>query len=147
MAFVETLFPPCINTLKYWFEKQRHGQQEPWILIADAPSASHTSRRGVNMLHLNTKIKLFPHYDATSGLLAPLTLLQPSLDAWLTTFSAVMILQYQNHCLLGVGGVQTGAGFILAQLRIFKPRRHLMTKTSTRSVLIRRNLRVAHGEL
>lgn len=83
----------------------------------------------------------------TSGLLAPLTLLQPSLDAWLTTFSAVMILQYQNHCLLSVRGVQTGASFILAQLRIFIPRRPLIIQTSARSVLIGRNFRVARGEL
>lgn len=136
-----------MNTLKYWFDKQRQGQQEPWTRTADAPSASHTSRRGVNMLHLNTQIKLFPHNEATTGLLAALTLLQPSLDAWLTTFSAVMILQYQNLCLLSVGGVQTRASFIPAQLRIFIPSRPLVTKTSTRSVLIRHNLRVAYKVL
>lgn len=90
---------------------------------------------------------LFPHNDATSGLLAPLTLLQPSLDAWLTTFSAVMILQYKNHCLLGVGGVQTRTSFILAQLRIFIPRRPLITKTSARSVLIGHNVRITHAKL
>lgn len=39
-------------TWNCWLEKQRHGQQEPWILMVDAPSALHTSRRGVNMLHL-----------------------------------------------------------------------------------------------
>lgn len=93
------------------------------------------------------KSNFLPHNDATSGLLAPLTLLQPSLDAWLTTFSAVMILQYQDHCLLSVGGVQTGASFILAQLRIFIPRRPLIIKTSARSVLIGSNFRVALGEL
>lgn len=89
---------------------------------------------------------LFPHNDVANWLLAPLTLLQPSLDAWLITFSAVMILQYQNHCLLGVGGVQSRASFILAELRIFIPRRPLITKTSARSALIGCNLRVAHGE-
>ena len=45
-----------ISTWNCWLEKQRHGQQEPWILAADAPSASHTSRSGVNMLHLKNTV-------------------------------------------------------------------------------------------
>lgn len=43
-----------LTTWKRWLEEQRQGQQEPWILTVDTPSASHTSRSGVNMLHLDT---------------------------------------------------------------------------------------------
>lgn len=68
------------------------------------------------------------------------TLVQPSLDAWLITFSAVMILQHQNHCLLNLGGVSNwGMLYSSTTERIFIPSRPLVTETSARSVLIGHN--------
>lgn len=48
------------------------------------------------------------------------------LDAWLVTFSAVMILHGQNHWELSVRRGQTGSCFNWAQLRIFIPSRPLV---------------------
>lgn len=40
-------------TWNSWLDKQRHGQQGPWIRMVAAPLESHTSKSGVNMLHLS----------------------------------------------------------------------------------------------
>lgn len=77
------------------------------------------------------------------------TLVQPSLDAWLITFSAVMILQHQNHCLLNLGGVQIGACFIRAQLREYLYQVDLWSPKPLpgQSELDTTSLSVAYGEL
>lgn len=75
------------------------------------------------MLHLKTQSANTQHISLHNPAISRYTgqyftqVAQPGLDAWLITFSAVMILQHQNHCLLGVGRVQIGACFIRAQLR------------------------------
>lgn len=81
-------------TWNCWLEKQRCGQQEPCTLtLAEASSDPHTSRRGVNMLHLKTpSAQHLPTWSCNQqrGRNAVHCSL-PKLDAWLITYSAVTI--------------------------------------------------------